>query len=114
VAVCWSNGFELNERLVEQGWATAYRSYSDAYVPHETRAKMARAGIWSSIFDIPQFWRNAQSADSDQLSVRSAAPRRARSQQAFAGGCVIKGNRNRRGEWIYHLPGMPYYNATRP
>jgi hypothetical protein len=26
---------------------------------------------------------------------------------------VIKGNRNRRGQWIYHLPGMPYYNVTR-
>jgi hypothetical protein len=22
---------------------------------------------------------------------------------------VIKGNRSRRGEWIYHLPSMPYY-----
>lgn len=29
-------------------------------------------------------------------------------------GCVIRGNRNRRGQWIYHLPGMPYYEATRP
>jgi hypothetical protein len=24
-----------------------------------------------------------------------------------------KGNRNRKGQWIYHVPGMPYYDATR-
>jgi hypothetical protein len=28
-------------------------------------------------------------------------------------GCAIKGDRNRCGEWIYHLPGMLYYDATR-
>ena len=27
--------------------------------------------------------------------------------------CNIKGNRNRKGQWIYHLPGMPYYDQTR-
>ena len=27
-------------------------------------------------------------------------------------GCVIKGNHSRRGERIYHLPGMPYYEQT--
>ena len=30
-----------------------------------------------------------------------------------SGGCNIKGNRNRKGQWIYHVPGMPYYDATR-
>ena len=27
---------------------------------------------------------------------------------------MIKGNQNRRGQWIYHLLGMPYYDQTRP
>lgn len=27
--------------------------------------------------------------------------------------CLIKGNHSRRGDWIYHLPGMPYYDDTR-
>ena len=26
--------------------------------------------------------------------------------------CAIKGNRSRRSEWIYHVPGMPYYGQT--
>ena len=28
--------------------------------------------------------------------------------------CAIKGNRSRKGEWIYHMPGRPYYSQTRP
>ena len=28
-------------------------------------------------------------------------------------GCDIKGNRAYDGEWIYHLPGMKYYDVTR-
>jgi endonuclease YncB( thermonuclease family) len=107
VAVCRSGGFELNKTLVEQGWATAFRTYSDDYVVSETRAKMARRGIWSSAFDLPQSYRLAQ------LPQEPERTREARGQQASQGGCVIKGNRNRRGEWIYHLPGMPYYDATR-
>lgn len=27
--------------------------------------------------------------------------------------CNIKGNRDRRGQWIYHVPAMPYYDQTR-
>ena len=36
-----------------------------------------------------------------------------RAEAASGPGCLIKGNRNRRGEWIYHLPGKPYYSETR-
>ena len=32
---------------------------------------------------------------------------------AESDACNIKGNHSRRGEWIYHLPGMPYYEQTR-
>lgn len=48
---------------------------------------------------------------------RAAARSRTRQpRQTYSSpsGCVIKGNRSRRGEWIYHLPGMPYYDVTRP
>lgn len=30
-----------------------------------------------------------------------------------AGAALMKGNRRRRGDWIYHLPDMPYCNETR-
>lgn len=110
VAVCHTDRFNLNRTLVEYGWATAFREYSDAYIADETRAKMARRGIWSSTFDLPGSFRLAQQPEAPQrASTREVAPR-----QTFRGGCVIKGNRSRRGEWIYHLPGMPYYDVTRP
>ena len=35
-------------------------------------------------------------------------------QARASGNCNIKGNHSRKGEWIYHLPGMPYYDRTRP
>lgn len=36
-----------------------------------------------------------------------------RSASPPPGQCRIKGNHSRRGELIYHLPGMPYYEQTR-
>ena len=29
------------------------------------------------------------------------------------GGCSNESDRNRKGQWIYHVPGMPYYARTR-
>lgn len=113
VAVCHAGGFDLNKTLVQYGWATAFRQYSDAYIADETRAKMARRGIWSSTFDVPQSYRLAQLPEPVESAPRPPASRSS-TRQAFQGGCVIKGNRSRRGDWIYHLPGMPYYDATRP
>lgn len=112
VAVCHAGQFELNKTLVEYGWATAFRNYSDAYVADEIRAKMARRGIWSSSFDLPQSYRLARQPEPADRSARAPSGQDS-TRQPFQGGCVIKGNRSRRGDWIYHLPGMPYYDATR-
>jgi endonuclease YncB( thermonuclease family) len=112
LAVCSSNGFDLNRTMVEAGWATAFQRYSEDYVTAEVRAKAAKLGLWSSIFDLPEVYRMQQEAPAPKEAPARVAPRRAQSQAHFE-GCVIKGNRNRRGQWIYHLPGMPYYNVTR-
>lgn len=112
LAVCQANGFELNRTLVEYGWAVAFRRYSQAYVAYENRAKSERLGIWSSEFDQPEDFRFAQSPQREARPARQARP--AEQQYSRNGLCTIKGNRNRRGQWIYHLPGMPYYDDTRP
>lgn len=112
IAVCSSNGFDLNRTMVEAGWATAFRRYSEDYVTAEIRAKSAKLGLWNSTFDLHEAWRRQQEAPVPTEPPVRVVPRRAQSQAQFQ-GCVIKGNRNRRGQWIYHLPGMPYYNATR-
>lgn len=114
IAICSAGSFELNRTMVAEGWATAYRNFSDVYVADEVRAKAAKKGIWRSEFDLPQNYRLVRDGITpDPPQAQRAAPRR-QAQPAFSGSCVIKGNRNRRGEWIYHLPGMPYYDQTRP
>lgn len=112
LAVCSAGYLELNKALVANGWALAYRRYSDAYVGEEARAKAIGAGIWGSTFVPPEEFRLGKQARRGTAVTRYRAPL-ARPRSTFAGGCVIKGNHSRRGEWIYHLSGMPYYNQTR-
>jgi endonuclease YncB( thermonuclease family) len=113
VAVCQVSGVDLNRALVAEGWATAFRRYSDRYRADETRAQAAKLGIWRSSFVRPEEYRTAVTTPEERRVApqRHAAPTPANA--ARAQGCVIKGNHSRRGEWIYHLPGMPYYAQTR-
>lgn len=111
LAICSIGYDEINRALVEQGWAVAYRQTSDAYVSAELQAKAQRLGIWGSEFVMPEEFRTAEAA---QAAPNAAQPRSQQSRRRYrsADGCLIKGNRNRRGQWIYHLPGMPYYDRT--
>jgi endonuclease YncB( thermonuclease family) len=117
VATCNVAAIEINRAMVSAGWATAFRSYSNDYVADEQSAKSARVGIWSSTFQLPQDYRfaNAPQAVEPRAPQRIASSARKPSLAApFGDGrCAIKGNRNRKGQWIYHVPGMPYYEATR-
>jgi len=113
VAVCTLAGVDLNQAMVAQGWAIAFRRYSDSYVADEARARGRKVGLWASNFVSPEEYRAAQ-REAAAPAVRSAArATRATPRQASSSRCLIKGNHSRRGEWIYHLPGMPYYNETR-
>ncbi|KRA82544.1 thermonuclease family protein [Altererythrobacter sp. Root672] len=111
VAVCSAGGTQLNRTMVEAGWATAFRKYSQDYVSYEVRARGNRAGLWRSTFDLPEYYRLA--AEERTRPQERATSRSPRTSSAPGGACLIKGNRNNRGEWIYHLPGRPYYDATR-
>ncbi len=56
LAVCWIGSEKMNDRLVLQGWAMAYRHYSTAYVGEEDAARTAKRGIWASAFIAPWEW----------------------------------------------------------
>lgn len=113
VATCTAGTLDLAGAMAEAGFAIALPQFSDAYVGDEARARANRWGIWSSEFVTPAEWRATQRAV-PAVQPRTRAPARQSTQTTAApGGCVIKGNRNRRGEWIYHMPGMPYYEQTR-
>lgn len=115
LAVCHANGFELGATMVEYGWATAYRRYSSAYVGHEHRARSARQGARSE-FVLPEHHRTTKN-EAAAPPARQSQPASPRGRPQESGqahrGCTIKGNRSRRGEWIYHMPGMQYYEVTR-
>lgn len=114
VAVCRTSSVDVGGALVEAGWAIALRRYGDDYVGHEARARAARARIWKWDFQAPEDFRiqHAYKQPSRQ-SFTAARPSAQARRFERNGQCLIKGNHSRRGEWIYHLPGMPYYNDTR-
>lgn len=58
VAVCSLDGTDLSALQVREGWALAYRRYSDSYISDEDRAKSRKAGIWRGPFEPPWDWRN--------------------------------------------------------
>lgn len=106
IAVCRAGGVDLNAWMVSEGWALAYRRYSEDYVAAEATAEQARRGMWRGPFVAPWDWRRGKRLAS--LKRASASPpRRAPAR------CRIKGNIARNGERIYHVPGGEYYARTR-
>ena len=116
VAICQISGVDLGRAMVESGWATAFRKYSEDYVPAELQARAAKSGLWQWHFQTPDDYRAAQQRPAEparQVSQQSRSATGSGRRWVRNGQCIIKGNRSRRGPWIYHLPGMPYYDATR-
>ena len=97
---CSANGQSLNARIVRDGWALAFVKYSDRYIAQEKEARAARAGIWQWQFAKPWEWR------AGMLEEAAGTP-------VGADGCLIKGNINRRGDRIYHMPFHQHYGRTR-
>ena len=57
IAVCYVGPFNINEQMVTDGWAMAYRKYSKDYVRAEEFAKSRREALWRGTFDPPWEWR---------------------------------------------------------
>ncbi len=57
VAICFVGGKDLNALMVAEGWALAYRNFSEKYVPQENVARGASKGIWAMKFVPPWEWR---------------------------------------------------------
>jgi endonuclease YncB( thermonuclease family) len=58
VARCSLDGEDLGGWMVENGWAVAFRKYSELYVKREARARGKRVGLWSGEFEMPWEWRS--------------------------------------------------------
>jgi len=60
VARCNVGGRSINEWLVSNGWALAYREFGKDYVAAEAQAQAARRGIHGGTFDAPWDFRKAK------------------------------------------------------
>ena len=108
IGACVIRGRDLQQQLVRQGLALAYRRYSTRYVPDEDAARAEGRGLWSGSFIEPWTWRKQQRA-----AEHSRAPRpRQGSAPRSSGSCRIKGNISGHGR-IYHVPGGKHYDQTR-
>jgi endonuclease YncB( thermonuclease family) len=114
VAVCRKGSEDLNAWMVAQGYAPAYRRYSQDYVQAEGEARTRKRGIWAGTFDPPSDWRRAKRANGVETRPEMPkAPETAPVTSAAPGGCKIKGNINAKGAKIYHEPGSRDYERTR-
>ena len=57
ISVCFVNDFDMNEFMVINGWAIAYRYYSKDYIDFEDIAKKNKVGIWQGTFQAPYLFR---------------------------------------------------------
>jgi len=97
IGYCTADGIDLNQRMVREGFAWAFRKYSMTYVQDEAHAKRAGLGIWQAK-TIPAWQYRSQ-------KWKSAG-------QAAPNGCAIKGNISKSGK-IYHVPWSKWYDRTR-
>ena len=55
---CFVNGESLSSYLVREGFAFAYRKYSNNYIQDEEYAKFNNLGMWSMEFEYPWDYRS--------------------------------------------------------
>ena len=55
---CFVNGESLSRYLVREGFAFAYRKYSNKYIQDEEYAKSNKLGMWSMEFEYPWDFRS--------------------------------------------------------
>jgi endonuclease YncB( thermonuclease family) len=115
LGTCSLAGDNLNNWMVQQGWALAYVKYSSAYVRSEQAARANQRGLWQGAFIAPWDWRhrNNQTVILGAVSVPLDAQKLLLAPSGTEGApspeCLIKGNVSHNGERIYHMPDQNFY-----
>jgi endonuclease YncB( thermonuclease family) len=115
LANCFIEGEDVSAWMVRSGWALSFVRYSHAYDADEGAARENRAGLWSGSFIAPWDWRHRNKttmilgAASVSVNAQTILFGAVSASEAPSPECVIKGNVNRKGERIYHLPGQLNY-----
>lgn len=109
LAYFYADGESVQEQLLEEGFArVAYvfppnTRYVDEFRTAESEAKDAEIGIWEY-----------ENYSTDRGFNEDAYQQTETDSPDIDGECRIKGNINRSGNKIYHLPGSPSYEETNP
>ena len=119
LATCTVSGEDLQRWLVQQGLALSFQRYSHQYDADEQKARQQRVGLWDGSFVAPWDWRHRTAstpvlgAEKVPVIARPTLLEARSTPQSPAADCVIKGNVNRTGDRIYHMPGQRFYAETR-
>ena len=60
IGICFANKININQYMVQNGWAIAYRYYSHDFIADEEIAKNNKSGIWQGKFIEPYLYRKQQ------------------------------------------------------
>ena len=98
----YTGELDVNKELVRRGLAWAYLQYQtdESFSALEAEARTAHRGLWAgpeSERKPPWLWRREGDSSADPSG----------------SGCRIKGNINRKGRKLYHLPGSRSYGPTK-
>lgn len=115
LGVCRLSNEDINRWMVRSGWALAFTRYSTIYSTVEQEARAGKRGLWKGAFIAPWNWRHRDrkteilGALSVPINSQALLLAPASADAAPSPACIIKGNVNRKGERIYHLPGQTAY-----
>jgi endonuclease YncB( thermonuclease family) len=115
LATCFIEGEDVSKWMIRSGWALSFIRYSHSYDADEVAAREARAGLWAGSFIAPWDWRHRNKATiilgtaSVPVNAQTILLGAVSASEAPSPECVIKGNVNRKGERVYHLPGQLNY-----
>jgi endonuclease YncB( thermonuclease family) len=115
LAICWVRE-NINRWMVRQGFALAYIKYSTEFVEDERQAKKEMRGMWSGAFVAPWDWRTRTRATpvlGDRAPDTSLEKLAGPEETPPSTACQIKGNVNRNGERIFHVPGQHDYGRVK-
>ena len=97
LGLCFLDGEDINQFMVESGNAWAYVKYSTKYVSVEADARALKIGIGQGATQPAWEYRKAQWQVAEFV-----AP----------AGCAIKGNVSKQGR-VYHLPWSAWYDKVK-
>lgn len=123
LATCNTRIFDIGQEMVRRGLALPQAGAPPEFLDAAEIAQDLKFGLRGAMFQSPAEWRLANPQSVQQIVQPQPARTNAAAARSDSGlnrrytnewGCAIKGNRSRRGDWIYHLPGQNYYEGTRP